>query len=81
MQVVYGFFAVVLFAGACVGLLQSPVTGAAAFGAWALYMLLWQILRTLMAILDKIGQPITIRKGRPEPVPVPPPGFRSPPMN
>jgi ABC-type phosphate transport system permease subunit len=68
MQIVYGVFAVLLFVGALASM-QSPLAGLAAFFAWALYMLLWQILRTLMAILDRISQPIAITKNLPKPQP------------
>jgi len=69
MQVIYALFAVLLFLGAVAGLFSSPMLGLIGFFGWAVYVLLWQILRTLMAILEKIGQPITITKGRPQPVP------------
>ena len=69
MQVIYALFAILLFLGAVAGLFSSPMLGLIGFFGWAVYVLLWQILRTLMAILDRISQPIAITKNLPKPQP------------
>lgn len=80
MHVVYGVFAAVLFLGAVVSIPYSPLAAASAFFGWALYMMLWGILRTLEQIRDTVSQPIAITPRRPDPTPASPPAERREPL-